>query len=84
MSYTCPVCRRTSHAPNDEQYQYCGFCHVFEEDLALVQAAITQMHARYFTATDHCRAHGEHDCLACAHEAGAELAAMLPVAHKGE
>jgi hypothetical protein len=27
MSYTCPVCLRTSHNPNDDAEHYCGYCH---------------------------------------------------------
>jgi hypothetical protein len=29
MSYTCPVCWRTSYHPDDEKYSYCGNCHDF-------------------------------------------------------
>ena len=29
MSYTCPVCWRTSYHPDDEKYSYCGNCHGF-------------------------------------------------------
>jgi hypothetical protein len=29
LSFTCPVCRRTSHNPNDESAGYCGYCHDF-------------------------------------------------------
>lgn len=28
-SITCPVCRRTSHNPNDVREGYCGACHDF-------------------------------------------------------
>lgn len=27
MSFTCPVCGRTSHNPNDVREQWCGACH---------------------------------------------------------
>jgi hypothetical protein len=27
MSFTCPVCWRTSYHPDDEKYGYCGNCH---------------------------------------------------------
>jgi hypothetical protein len=27
MSFTCPVCHRTSYHPEDEQWGYCGNCH---------------------------------------------------------
>lgn len=26
MSFTCPVCRRTSHSPKDIVHRYCGKC----------------------------------------------------------
>jgi len=26
-SYTCPVCKRTSHNPSDIRERYCGACH---------------------------------------------------------
>lgn len=29
MSYTCPVCSRTSHHPEDEEHGYCGACHAY-------------------------------------------------------
>lgn len=29
MSFTCPVCFKTSHNPNDERERYCGNCHAF-------------------------------------------------------
>ena len=29
MSYTCPVCWRTSYHPDDEKYSYCGNCRDF-------------------------------------------------------
>ena len=29
MSFTCPVCWRTSYNPNDEAEGYCGYCHDF-------------------------------------------------------
>lgn len=29
MSFTCPVCRMTSHHPEDERQGYCGNCHDF-------------------------------------------------------
>lgn len=32
VSFTCPVCSRTSHNPNDEQEGYCGACHAFTGD----------------------------------------------------
>jgi hypothetical protein len=27
LPFVCPVCRRTSHNPNDEREGYCGACH---------------------------------------------------------
>jgi len=27
MSFTCPVCRRTSYSEEDERHGYCGACH---------------------------------------------------------
>ncbi len=32
MSYTCPVCHRTSYNPHDERYGYCGHCRDFTRD----------------------------------------------------
>jgi hypothetical protein len=29
VSYTCPICSRTSYHPDDEKYSYCGNCHGF-------------------------------------------------------
>lgn len=29
MSFTCPVCWRTSYHPEDEKWGYCGNCHDF-------------------------------------------------------
>jgi hypothetical protein len=29
VSYTCPICSRTSYHPDDEKYSYCGNCHDF-------------------------------------------------------
>jgi hypothetical protein len=29
MSFTCPVCRRTSYSDEDEKWGYCGACHDF-------------------------------------------------------
>jgi hypothetical protein len=29
MSFTCPVCQRTSYHPEDEKWGYCGACHDF-------------------------------------------------------
>lgn len=29
LSFTCPVCGRTSYNANDVQYGYCGKCHAF-------------------------------------------------------
>lgn len=29
MSFTCPVCGRTSYNPTDEREGYCGNCHAF-------------------------------------------------------
>ena len=37
LSYTCPNCHWTSHNPNDAHYRYCGHCHMFEEDAALLR-----------------------------------------------
>jgi hypothetical protein len=31
-AFTCPLCGRTSHSPNDVREQYCGACHVFVAD----------------------------------------------------
>lgn len=28
-SFTCPVCHRTSHHPEDVKHGYCGNCHAF-------------------------------------------------------
>lgn len=32
-SITCKRCGRTSHNLNDVEWRYCGFCHVFHEDI---------------------------------------------------
>lgn len=32
-SITCLRCQRTSHHPQDVKQHYCGFCHVFHDDL---------------------------------------------------
>lgn len=29
LPFTCPVCRRTSHHPEDAKNGYCGNCHAF-------------------------------------------------------
>jgi hypothetical protein len=29
VSFTCPICWRTSYNPNDELHGYCGYCHAF-------------------------------------------------------
>lgn len=29
MAFTCPVCKATSHHPDDERHGYCGKCHAF-------------------------------------------------------
>jgi hypothetical protein len=26
VSFTCPICKRTSHNPNDEFHRHCGAC----------------------------------------------------------
>jgi hypothetical protein len=33
-SLVCPQCGRVSHNPHDVAQRYCGFCHVFLDDLA--------------------------------------------------
>lgn len=35
MSFTCPICERTSYNPKDVEYQYCGHCHTFPEQRPL-------------------------------------------------
>lgn len=32
-SITCKRCKRTSYNSNDVERHYCGFCHVFHDDL---------------------------------------------------
>lgn len=32
MAFTCPVCQRTSHHPDDERHGYCGACNDFTRD----------------------------------------------------
>lgn len=32
-SITCLRCKRTSFNPNDVEQRYCGFCHVFHDDI---------------------------------------------------
>lgn len=32
VGFTCPVCHRTSHHPEDIRQQFCGACHTFPED----------------------------------------------------
>ena len=31
MSFTCPLCGRTSHNPTDEAERYCASCHAFTD-----------------------------------------------------
>ncbi len=32
-SITCLRCKRTSYHPRDVEHHYCGFCHVFHDDI---------------------------------------------------
>jgi hypothetical protein len=34
VSFTCPKCWRTSYHPEDERFEFCGFCHEFTGDQA--------------------------------------------------
>lgn len=33
QAITCLRCKRTSHNENDVEQRYCGYCHVFHEDI---------------------------------------------------
>lgn len=51
MSFTCPVCLRTSHNPHDEREGYCGVCH----DWTRGKTAFCS----YYSAGQRCRAIGK-------------------------
>jgi hypothetical protein len=33
MSFTCPICEKTSHNPNDERERYCDNCKAFTREI---------------------------------------------------
>lgn len=36
-TFTCPLCGRTSHHPDDVRYSYCGACHEFTDTTGAVE-----------------------------------------------
>ncbi len=37
LSYTCPICGKTSHHPEDVRYGYCANCHAFTRTCTIGQ-----------------------------------------------